>query len=229
MNLTIYLKPLSLYIQLGDHFSSEIKHYSRKLREKAQRNSDQIMLGHRQLALSRYHYQKLTFRQAIACAVNALSHFSSSNDRDDIVDSLSHLAIYEVEKGDLISASGHVKEARAIFDEIHCEYLRPYLLLAEGAVTRAEGDAAAEGILENALATSRKMGTREITWQIQRQLALLFLDSGDIQASAAFYRDSIESIKQITESIPDEGIKMSYLSLPFRKRVFDEIKALRSK
>ena len=187
------------------------------------------MLGHRQLALSRYHYQKLAFRQGITCALKALSHFSSSNDRDDIVDSLSHLAVYETEKGDLNSAIGHVKEARAIFDEIHCEYLRPYLLLAEGAVALAKGDAAAEGILENALATSKKMGTREITWQIQRQLALLFLDSDDIKTSAAFYRDSIESIKQITESIPDDGIKMSYLSLPFRKRVFDEIKTLRSK
>jgi len=38
----------------------------------------------------------------------------------------------------------------------------------------------------------------------------------------------METIKQITESIADDGIKVSYLSLPFRKRVFDEIRALKS-
>jgi len=43
----------------------------------------------------------------------------------------------------------------------------------------------------------------------------------------SFYKDAIETIKQITESIEDEEIKMSYLSLPFRKRVFDEIKSLK--
>jgi tetratricopeptide (TPR) repeat protein len=124
-------------------------------------------------------------------------------------------------------AAKHLKEARGIFDEIHCRYLEPSLLLAEGALTRRQQTQETEKTLSAGLKLSKKMGTRETTWQIYRQLALYYKANGKINKSLSNYRDSIETIRQITESIDGDKLKTSYLSVPFRKRVFDEIKALK--
>jgi tetratricopeptide (TPR) repeat protein len=132
-----------------------------------------------------------------------------------------------IEKGDLKKGLKAASEARKIFDEIHCNYLKPQLLLAEGALAHAEHSDTAEFKLKEALKTSKKMFTREFTWQIQRELALHNIDKGELHKALQYYRDAIDMIKEITETIDGEELKTSYLSLPFRKRVFDEIKALK--
>ena len=71
------------------------------------------------------------------------------------------------------------------------------------------------------------MFTREYTWQIQRELALYHKDQGELHKALQYYRDAIDMIKEITETIDGDELKASYLALPFRKRVFDEIKALK--
>ena len=68
------------------------------------------------------------------------------------------------------------------------------------------------------------MGTRETTWQIQRELAQYNKYIGEYHKSLSCYRDAIETLKQITESIDDEKTKISYLAVPFRNRIFKEIK-----
>ena len=58
-------------------------------------------------------------------------------------------------------------------------------------------------------------------------MALYYRDKGQFKRALKYYKDAVETIKQITESIPTEEIKISYLEVPFRKRVFDEIKELK--
>ncbi|MCK4537827.1 MAG: protein kinase [Candidatus Krumholzibacteria bacterium] len=227
LHLTFYLKPLIIYVLLGDYFTGKIIEYSEKLKTGCDLEENSIMLGHRSLILSRFHFQKFDFVAAISNVKDAVTQFRKSDDRDDIVDALSNLTIYELEAGQIDKAAEHIKEARNIFDTINCNYLKPLLLFAEGSFARITNRDDAEDLLQKALKTSRKMGTREFTWQAQRELAILHHDLKDISSATMYYRDAIETIKQITESISDEEMKMSYLSLPFRKRVFDEIRALK--
>ncbi|MBN2071778.1 MAG: protein kinase [Candidatus Krumholzibacteriota bacterium] len=221
-------KQLRFIITFGDFYKTELRHYSNKLRRQALKNNNSIILGLRSLALSRYYYQLLSHTKALKYALKALDYFRKTADKDDIVDTLSHMCIYELENNNTEQAASYIKEAREIFDAIHCDYLKPYLLLAEGSLSRVTHNSAAELILKEAYKASSKMGTRENTWQIQRQLALYYIDSGSYNNAVEMFREAIETIKQITESIPEEDMKLSYLSLPFRKRIFDEIKSLKS-
>ncbi|MBN2183863.1 MAG: protein kinase [Candidatus Krumholzibacteriota bacterium] len=226
--LNVLLKPQTIYVRLGEYFTAKYKPLSSSFQRKAKKRKNLIMLGHGSLLKSIYYYQNLTLSRAISQASKALEYFRKTADRDDIVETLAHLCIYELEKENFSDAASHISEAREIFDEIHCEYLRPFLLFAEGSLAAITEDPQAERILTEALKISLKMGTRENTWQIQRQLALYHFRSGNINKAVSMYRETIETIKQITESVPGEEIKRSYLSLPFRKRVFEEIKSLKS-
>jgi tetratricopeptide (TPR) repeat protein len=95
-------------------------------------------------------------------------------------------------------------------------------------LARLEHSDDARKILADALKVSKKMGTRETTWQIQREFALYYKDKGEPHKALASYKDAIETIKQITETIDDEELRLSYLQVPFRNRVFNEIKSLGS-
>jgi len=129
--------------------------------------------------------------------------------------------------GKLKLAMASLKEAEKTYEAIHCEYLKPVLLLAKAMLARCGQSDDARKILADALRTSKKMGTREITWQIQREFALYHKDRGELHRALSCYKDAVETIKQITETIDEEELKMSYLEIPFRRRVFDEIKALK--
>ena len=100
-------------------------------------------------------------------------------------------------------------------------------MLAKAMLARTENAEDARKILNEALRTSRKMGTREITWQIQREFALYYKGRDELHRALSHYKDTVDTIKQITETIDEEELKMSYLEVPFRKRVFDEIKNLK--
>jgi hypothetical protein len=106
--------------------------------------------------------------------------------------------------------------------------LKPLLMLAKATLARLEHSNDARKLLADALRTSKKMGTREITWQIQRESALYHKDEGEPHKALAYYRDAIETIKQITETIDEEELRLSYLEVPFRRRVFNEIRDLKS-
>lgn len=100
-------------------------------------------------------------------------------------------------------------------------------MLGKSMLARLEHANDARKILADALKVSKKMGTRETTWQIQREFALYYKDKGEPHKALAQYKDAIETIKQITETIDEEELRLSYLQVPFRRRVFDEIKDLK--
>jgi tetratricopeptide (TPR) repeat protein len=190
-------------------------------------NKNIIRFGHSQIKYSFFYYQNFQFTRAFDYSLKALESFRRINDRDDIVDALISLSMINMEEDNTKEAAEHLKEARGIFDEIHCRYLEPSLLLAEGTLARKQQTQKTEKILSTGLKLSKKMGTRETTWQLYRELALCHKANGEINKALANYRDSVETIRQITESIDGDKLKTSYLSVPFRKRVFDEIKSLK--
>ena len=215
------------YVLMGDIEKVNYRKYLNKTITIATRTNNSITLGHTKIVKALYYYQRLLHSYSLRNSTEALTLFRQVNDRDDIVDSLRLLAMILIEKGELDKAQEAVTEARQIFDEIHCDYLKPQLLLAEGALARAQSNPDAETKLKKALKTSKKMFTREYTWQIQRELALYHKDKGELHKALQYYRDAIAMIKEITETIDGDEVKASYLALPFRKRVFDEIKQLK--
>ena len=220
-------KYIHFYALLGDAEKENYRRYLKRTISIAKRNANSIILGHTKLINGIYNYQRLQSSKTILNINAAIKIFRNANDRDDIVDGLTLKTMILIEKGDLKEASKAVTEAREIFDAIHCNYLKPQLLLAEGALARAQQSDTALARLKEALKISKKMFTREYTWQIQRELALYHKDRGELHKALQYYRDAIDMIKEITETIDGEELKTSYLSLPFRKRVFDEIKVLK--
>jgi tetratricopeptide (TPR) repeat protein len=186
-----------------------------------------IGLGHHSMAFALYHLYRLEHDDALIHAKRALVFFRKAADRDDVVNALIHIAIIQISQGKRGFAEANLRKAEHMYEAIHCEYLKPLLMLGKSMLARAQGIEAGTKVFADALRTSKKMGTREITWQIQREVALYHRDRGELHKSLAFYKDAVETIKQITETIDEEELKMSYLEVPFRRRVFEEIKALK--
>jgi tetratricopeptide (TPR) repeat protein len=226
LNSAFLNKPTMLYDMLGKAREKEFKVSARQLFERATKTKNRIGLGHHSMAFSLHHRFKLQPADALIHARKALSLFKKAADRDDIVSTLAHIAIIYLSMGKPKLAAPHIREAEEIYEAIHCEYLKPLLMLGKGMLARQEGSDEAKKILAEALRVSKKMGTRETTWQIQRELALYHKAQDEPHRALAFYRDAVETIKQITETIDEEELKLSYLQVPFRKRVFSEIKNL---
>jgi serine/threonine protein kinase/tetratricopeptide (TPR) repeat protein len=220
-------KPTMLYVTLGKAKEPEFRISARRLCERARKTNNRIGSGHHSMAFAIYHLNKLQPDDALIHAKKALSLFKQAADRDDVVSALAHIAIIQISQGKLKQARANLQQAEEIYEAIHCEYLKPLLMLAKAMLARLEHAEDAKKILTDSLKVSKKMGTRETTWQIQREFALYHKDRGEPHKALAYYKDAIETIKQITETIDEEEIKMSYLEVPFRKRVFDEIKELK--
>ena len=218
------IKYSHLYSIMGHIKSKEYKIYLRKVYLRAKKTNNSIILGHRQLINSQHYYQQLALAKALKYGLKALSFFKDSDARDDIVDALINISIYVLEQDKPKEAQIYLKEARKIFNEIRCDYLKPKLLLAECILAKFLGKSDTIKKFINALNVSYRMGTRETTWQIQRELAQYNKYIGEYHKSLSCYRDAIETLKQITESIDDEKTKISYLAVPFRNRIFKEIK-----
>jgi len=226
-NVAFLNKPTMLYLMLGKAKETEFKVSARQLYERARKTNNRIGSGHHSMAFALYHLNKLQPDEALIHARKALSFFRKAADRDDVVSALAHIAIIQISQGKLKQARANLQQAEEIYEAIHCEYLKPLLMLAKAMLARLEHAEDAKKILTDSLKVSKKMGTRETTWQIQREFALYHKDGGEPHKALAYYRDAIETIKQITETIDEEELKVSYLEVPFRKRVFDEIKELK--
>jgi tetratricopeptide (TPR) repeat protein len=227
LNSAFLNKPTMLYGMYGKAKEIEFKASARRLHERATKTKNHIGLGHHSMAYALHYLYKLEHNEALTHAQKALLHFKKAADRDDVVSALIHIAIIQLSKGKPKLARANLKQAEEIYEVIHCEYLKPLLMLAKAMLARLERSDDAKKILADALRTSKKMGTRETTWQIQREYALYHKDQGELHRALAHYKDAIETIKQITETIDEEELKLSYLQVPFRKRVFDEIKKLK--
>ena len=229
LNSAFLNKPTMLYVMLGKAKETEFKASAKRLYERATKTNNRIGSGHHSMAFAMYHMNRLQPDEALIHAKKALSLFKQAADRDDVVSALVHIDIIQISLGKPKQARTKLEQAEKIYEAIHCEYLKPLLMLGKAMLARVEHSEDAKKGLADALRTSKKMGTREITWQIQREFALYYKDRGEPHKALAYYKDAVETIKQITETIDKEELRMSYLEVPFRRRVFDEIKALRRK
>ncbi len=220
-------KPTLLYMMLGKAKEKDFKAAALRLHERATKTKNHIGLGHHSMAFAIYHMNKLQPDEALVHARKALSFFKKAADRDDVVSAHAHIALIQLSLGKPKPARASLEQAEEIYEAIHCEYLKPLLMLAKGTLARLEHADDAKKILADALRVSKKMGTRETTWQIQREFALYHKEQDEPHKALACYKDAIETIKQITETIDEEELRLSYLQVPFRRRVFDEIKHLR--
>jgi tetratricopeptide (TPR) repeat protein len=227
LNPAFMNKPTMLYVMLGKSKEADFKASARRLDERARKTKNHIGSGHHSMAFAIYHLNKLQPEDALIHAKKALSFFKKAADRDDVVSALAHVAIIQLAMGKPKQARISLKQAEEIYEVIHCDYLKPLLMLAKAMLARLEDSEDAKKLLTDALKVSKKMGTREITWQIQREYALYHKDQGEPHKALTYYRDAIETIKQITETIDEEELRLSYLQVPFRRRVFDEIKHLK--
>jgi len=216
-----------VYSVLGVHFRDKFIQRISLCKTVISKEKNPIFLGHYYLALLDNTFFNLNIKGSLKYTEKALSLFRKAKSKDDTCECLIKKSIILCELGQTERASRYIKQAFDIYNEIHCEYLKPQLLLARGMGERMKGKAEAIETLREALKVSRKQLTREQTWQIQREMALYYRDKGQYRRALKYYKDAVETIKQITESIPTEEIKISYLEVPFRKRVFEEIKELK--
>ncbi len=79
---------------------------------------------------------------------------------------------------------------------------------------------------ETGLAFSRAMQVPEIQWQCERALGRIAFLRGDLVGAMAMYRACLEVLREISENMPAE-MADSYLAVRDRRRVFDEIAAIR--
>jgi len=223
-NLTV---ESNLYSMLGDIYKDKYKRSMLRARKTISKLSNNIIKAQYYHTLYKNNFYNLNLSRALRNIDKASSIFKKVNSRDDLCETFLEKSIILCELGEYKKARRYIKQAFDIYNEIHCEYLKPQLLLARGMGERMKGKAEAIETLREALKVSRKQLTREQTWQIQREMALYYRDKGQYRRALKYYKDAVETIKQITESIPTEEIKISYLEVPFRKRVFEEIKELK--
>jgi tetratricopeptide (TPR) repeat protein len=124
-------------------------------------------------------------------------------------------------------ARDYAKQAAKIFREINCGYLKPlysYVI----ALNEVHDNPESLAPMLEAIDVSREFGTREWTWQIQFELARLYKQAGDISNSVKYCRESINTLKEITESFDNSEQISSYLQVPLRAQVFDFVKSLKS-
>jgi len=218
-----------LYLALGKDFKKEYDNIMKASKRIILKIQNVFRLGHYYLITADENYNKLRLKRSLTALDKAIKLFKKVNSRDDLCESLLKKSIILCELGQPKRARLYIKQAWNIYEQIHCEYLKPQLLLARGMVERLNGEDKAIETLREALKVSRKQLTREQTWQIQREMALYYRGKGQYRRALKYYKDAVEITKQITESIPTEEIKLSYLEVPFRKRVFEEIKELKKR
>jgi len=216
-----------LWLLLGRYYKKKYQVVVNTNLQIALKERDLFRLGHYNLVRSDYYFVNTNNKRSLENINKSTTLFRKVNSRDDLCEALLKKSIILCELGQPKKARRYIKQAWNIYEQIHCEYLLPQLLLAKGMVERLNGKDEAIETLREALKVSKKQLTREQTWQIQREMALYYKDKRQFKRALKYYKDAVETIKQITESIPTEEIKLSYLEVPFRKRVFDEIKELK--
>jgi tetratricopeptide (TPR) repeat protein len=192
----------------------------------AKKLNNKINQGHWFNLSALYHYYNLDYDSAIRHLNKALVIFKEASDRDDMLESIIYSCINSIEQDSSASVENDLKAAQNLFNDLKCEYLKPLLLLASGMHERVHNPSEAVGVLTKAKDACEISESLEILWMVYRELALAFQKLGNSSMVVKSYKDSINTLKRITEKFENEKHAISYLSVPIRKRVFDEIKQL---
>ena len=218
----------NIYCELGADYDNDYSKCIEGLERVAKESNISIALGHACMYRGNKTSQMLDFLTALEHYREAANIFESTNTRDDNVEALLRSAECLIESGDRDEAERLFRRAEEIFEAIGCQYLAPLYWYVRGKL-EASAEAGSADSLLTALNISTKQGTREMTWQIQRALAEYHLRSGNLHEASNYYRAAVATLKQITEPFQDERMVRSYLDVPLRHRLFEEIHALRER
>jgi len=217
----------STFMFFGKLYINKYFEYLDSLEHAAYKSNNRINLGHMDLRYGDHNYYNMKFEDSAKHYFIALENFEKANARDDILEALSKLSLVHRFMNDHEKARKYSMQGAKIIREIDCGYLKPlysYVL----ALTEYRDDKQTLAPLLEAIDTCRAYGTRELTWQIQFHLAQHYKDVGDISNSVKYCRESINTLKEITESFDNSDQIYSYLQVPLRHQVFEFVKSLKS-
>ena len=215
------------FMFFGELYRDKYYEYLDSLEKTALRSNNKISLGHMNLRYGDYKYYDTKYENGAKYYSKALNLFQETNARDDMLEALLRLSLAHRFINDYENAREYAKRAAKIIREINCGYLKPlysYVI----ALTEYHDDLGTLAPLLEAIETCRAYGTRELTWQIQFQLARHYKKVDDISNSVKYCRESMNILKEITESFDNSDQIYSYLQVPLRQKVFDFVKNLNS-
>ncbi len=215
------------FMIFGDLYRKKYLEYSELLKKISLKSKNRISLGHMNIRYGEFSYISMNYDNSVKYFSRALYLFKGANAKDDILEALLKLSLANRFMEEHGKARDYARQAAKIFREINCGYLKPLYSFVI-ALTECHDNPDSLAPMLEAIATSRAFGTREWTWQIQFQLARLYKQAGDISNSVKYCRESINTLKEITESFDDSEQISSYLQVPLRTQVFDFVKSLRS-
>jgi len=128
--------------------------------------------------------------------------------------------------GDGVAAITRLRDAREyarskhlILTTARCDcYLAEFLAEMEAPEASAHA--------ETGLASSRAMQVPEFQWQCERALGRIAFLRGDLGGALVMYRGCLEILQEISADMPAE-MANGYLAVRYRRRIFDEIQAIR--
>jgi tetratricopeptide (TPR) repeat protein len=214
------------FMYLGDQYKNEYEEQINKLGALARQNRNKHSLGHKELISGEYQYFHMVYKESAKHYSKAFAIFHNINAKDDMLDALLKMSLAHRYMNDHEKAREYAKRAAKIFREINCGYLKPLYTYVIALTDYYDNQGTLAPLLE-AIDTCRAYGTRELTWQIQFQLAQHYKNVGDISASIKYCRESINTLKEITESLNDSNQIYSYLKVPLRQQVFCFVKSLK--
>jgi len=215
------------FMPLGKLQNVNFHRYLELLKETAEKSKNIISLGHMDLKYGDYYYFADQSNDSKKHYLKSIDIFRTTNAKDDMLEALLKLSLVHRNINDHKMAHDYARQAAKIFREINCGYLKP-LYSYVMALNECHDDPESLAPMLEAINVSRAFGTREWTWQIQFHLARLYREAGDISNSVKYCRESINTLKEITESFDDPDQTSSYLQVPLRRQVFDFVKSLRS-
>ena len=216
------------YALLGDAMHSEFIVSMKHLMNESIVSENRINRGHWHYTRSQYHLFNLDFDRCISQGSRAFELFRDADSKDDLVDVSLLLARAFIEKGDRKSAERFLDIASRLYPSVNCDYLSPMLMLVKGMFANQAGDARAVSVLERSIELAEYSQASETLWMSCRELGRYYLSIGDLNGAARYYRKATEALKRMYSSISSGDLQESFIQVPLRRRVFEEIKRMSS-
>jgi class 3 adenylate cyclase/tetratricopeptide (TPR) repeat protein len=135
----------------------------------------------------------------------------------------------DILRGQLASARGDhgaaIEIADAVIAWLHRHELRQFLpaalLLKARALIASDRPQDAEPALEEARSRAGEMGYRRLLWEIDAELGRLVAARGDDAGATELSAEAVAVLTEVAETIDDEALRESFLSLPKVRAVLD--------